>query len=145
MSSVPTFTEPFTRALATVSCIRFRQRTNVDLPHPEGPITAVAWRGGIVIEMSYKACVDPNHAFSPATSMPDVTLPAACERATTGDDADDTDGPDNERNEDKGPRPGQSVLFFEGRDCIGKYLQRQRRGGLIGVEVPKLIAECGEH
>jgi len=28
--------------------MRFKQRTNVDLPQPEGPIRAVAWFAGIV-------------------------------------------------------------------------------------------------
>ena len=34
-------TSPSTRAPGTVSCIRFRQRSSVDLPHPDGPMIAV--------------------------------------------------------------------------------------------------------
>ena len=32
---------PVTRPTGLVSCMRFRQRTKVDLPHPEGPMSAV--------------------------------------------------------------------------------------------------------
>ena len=32
-------TVPSTRASGMVSCIRFRQRINVDFPQPEGPIS----------------------------------------------------------------------------------------------------------
>ena len=39
-------TVPVTRAMGLVSCMRFRQRTNVLLPQPDGPIRAVAWFGG---------------------------------------------------------------------------------------------------
>src|SRR5215213_7963762 len=34
-------TRPATRASGTVSCIRLRQRSRVDLPHPDGPMIAV--------------------------------------------------------------------------------------------------------
>src|SRR5690348_931600 len=34
-------TRPSTRAVATVSCKRLRQRRNVDLPQPDGPMMAV--------------------------------------------------------------------------------------------------------
>ncbi len=34
---------PSTRASSIRSFIRFRQRMNVVLPHPEGPINAVIW------------------------------------------------------------------------------------------------------
>ena len=40
---------PSTRAPGITSCIRFRDRRNVDLPHPDGPISAVTERAGIVM------------------------------------------------------------------------------------------------
>ena len=43
MSTSPICTVPSARASGLVSCMRLRQRTNVDLPQPEGPISAVAW------------------------------------------------------------------------------------------------------
>jgi len=40
-------TVPSTRAPGITSCIRFRVRRNVDLPQPDGPISAVTLRGSI--------------------------------------------------------------------------------------------------
>ena len=57
-------TRPVARASGMVSCMRLRQRTKVDLPQPDGPITAVAWFAATVMLMSYRAWVLPNQAFS---------------------------------------------------------------------------------
>jgi len=38
---------PVARAIGLVSCMRLRQRTKVDLPQPEGPMSAVAWFAGM--------------------------------------------------------------------------------------------------
>ena len=56
-------TVPVTRAMGLVSCMRFRQRTKVLLPQPEGPISAVAWLAGIFRLMSCNVWFDPYHAF----------------------------------------------------------------------------------
>ena len=40
-------TEPSTRAPGTMSFIRFSERRNVDLPQPDGPMSAVTWFGKI--------------------------------------------------------------------------------------------------
>jgi len=61
---------PAARASGMVSCMRLMQRTNVDLPQPEGPITAVQWLARAVMLMSYKACFLPNQAFKLFTWMP---------------------------------------------------------------------------
>ena len=42
---------------------------NVDLPQPEGPITAVTDRGWATMLMSRRAWFAPNHAERPETSM----------------------------------------------------------------------------
>ncbi len=42
-------TLPCTRPPATTSCIRLSVRRNVDLPHPDGPISAVIVDGSIVM------------------------------------------------------------------------------------------------
>ena len=42
-------TLPSTRAPGITSCIRLSERRNVDLPQPDGPISAVTLRGSIVI------------------------------------------------------------------------------------------------
>jgi len=52
-------TSPFTCAPGITSCIRFRVRRNVDLPHPEGPMKAVTVRGSMVIETPSTARKSP--------------------------------------------------------------------------------------
>src|ERR1700733_6994898 len=55
--------------MGLVSCIRFRQRTKVDLPQPEGPIRAVAWFAGIFRLMLCKVWLVPYQAFRSDTSI----------------------------------------------------------------------------
>ena len=43
-------TSPFTCPPGMTSCIRFRVRRKVDLPHPLGPMSAVTVRGSMVID-----------------------------------------------------------------------------------------------
>jgi hypothetical protein len=47
MSSPSSCSVPLTRQPSMVSFMRFRQRRNVDLPQPEGPIIAMIWFGAI--------------------------------------------------------------------------------------------------
>src|SRR5439155_22452763 len=67
MSKPSTSTVPFTRASGTSSCMRLRQRTKVDLPHPEGPIMAVMLNGAIERFTSWSACLRPYQAFTFST------------------------------------------------------------------------------
>src|SRR5580692_8853635 len=69
MSRSPISTVPVARAMGLVSCMRFRQRTKVLLPQPDGPISAVAWLPGIFRLMSCKLWFVPYHAFRLITSM----------------------------------------------------------------------------
>src|SRR5437764_6784540 len=62
MSKPSTSTVPFTRASGTSSCMRLRQRTKVDLPHPEGPIIAVTECGSTERLISKSACLRPYQA-----------------------------------------------------------------------------------
>ena len=41
------------------SFIRFRLRSSVDLPQPEGPMKAVTWRSGMSSEMASSAFLAP--------------------------------------------------------------------------------------
>ena len=50
---------PSTRAPGITSCIRFSDRRKVDLPQPEGPISAVTERAGMVIETPSTALKSP--------------------------------------------------------------------------------------
>src|SRR5215217_1610359 len=57
-------TSPSTIAPCTVSCILFRQRSMVDLPQPEGPITAVTEQSAKSIVTFLRTLDLPNHALS---------------------------------------------------------------------------------
>ncbi len=48
-------TVPSARAPAMTSCIRLRVRRNVDLPQPDGPISAVTERGSMIMLTSSTA------------------------------------------------------------------------------------------
>ena len=50
---------PDVRAIGMVSFIRLMQRRNVDLPQPEGPISAVTWFAGMSRSMPKSACFSP--------------------------------------------------------------------------------------
>jgi hypothetical protein len=50
---------PVTRALATVSFMRFKVRRKVDLPQPEGPMNAVTLSVSTSIETFWIACFSP--------------------------------------------------------------------------------------
>src|SRR5437763_5152531 len=60
---------PVTRAPATTSCMRLSDRRNVDLPQPDGPMSAVTCFGSTVMLTSSSAWNEPNQALSPSTSM----------------------------------------------------------------------------
>jgi hypothetical protein len=59
MSVSSSMTRPSVRAPGTTSCMRFSERTNVDFPHPEGPITAVTWRSAMTRSMPRSTVVFP--------------------------------------------------------------------------------------
>src|SRR3954467_15761704 len=102
-SMSPTCTLPATFASGTVSCMRFRQRTYVDLPHPEGPMTAVTWLASTFMLMSCNTCALPNQALRPCTSMatPIVFSPGSCgcHAATRGGYSYQRHGGDDQHNQ----------------------------------------------
>jgi len=51
--------EPLARASGMMSFIRLIERMKVDLPHPDGPISAVTLRAGISSEMPCKTLSGP--------------------------------------------------------------------------------------
>src|SRR2546423_8893673 len=55
-------TLPSARAPGISSWRRLRHRTRVDLPHPDGPISAVTWFGSTDSDMSSMARLLPYHA-----------------------------------------------------------------------------------
>jgi hypothetical protein len=55
----PSSTRPVTRALGMVSFIRLRQRRKVDLPQPDGPMSAVIRRPASEVDTSARASRPP--------------------------------------------------------------------------------------
>src|SRR5229473_2242948 len=138
-------TRPVARASGIVSCMRFRQRTKVDFPQPDGPITAVAWLAATVMLMSCRAWVLPNQAFSLSTWMPTPIISVrSLKHTSTGHKTHRADRGDNEHNQDQRSRPGQAVPFVEGRNGVSEDLQGQRSCGLVHFPIPVLIAEGGK-
>src|ERR1700687_6236521 len=139
----PMRTVPVTRASGIVSCMRLRQRIKVDLPQPEGPISAVAWLAATVIWMSYNAWVLPYQAFRFSTLIPTPIL--CCSEGTTAyGNAHGRDCSDDKHNEDQRARPRLPVPLVVRRNGVGENLQRERRGRLVGPQIPELVAECRE-
>src|ERR1700686_3225862 len=68
---------PSTRVLGAVSCIRLMQRSNVDLPHPEGPMIAVTACCGTTMEISLIAGVSPKNAHRSLVIMHGFSAVAA--------------------------------------------------------------------
>ncbi len=50
---------PSTRAPGMTSCMRFSERRKVDLPQPDGPISAVTWRAAMFIVTPSTALKSP--------------------------------------------------------------------------------------
>src|SRR5688572_7316012 len=64
MSLPSTMKLPSMRTPSMKSFIRFRHRSSVDLPHPDGPMNAVTCFSGISSETSCRACLAPYQRFT---------------------------------------------------------------------------------
>src|SRR6476661_8168317 len=133
-------TSPSTRASGTVSCIRLRQRSSVDLPHPDGPMIAVTSCSRKSTETLRTADCFPNHAERPTTSRSVGGIPEPGSRRQPGGDAED----ENESDEDDRSRPGQRVRGLVGADGIVEDLQGERRDRLAQRRRHELVAERSE-
>src|SRR4051794_4521635 len=69
-------------APGTVSWIRFSARSKVDLPEPEGPISAVIWLRGTCMFASRRARNLPYHALRSLTLI--TKSPDGCLKAVEG-------------------------------------------------------------
>src|ERR1700758_5257910 len=136
-------TRPSTRASGMVSCMRLMQRMNVDLPHPEGPISAVAWLAATLRLMSYKACPLPYQAFRLSTWIPTPIL-CRSERAAADHITDGRNRGDDENNQYQSSSPCLPVPLVIGRNRVHKNLQRQSRRRFVIAKIPELVAECGK-
>jgi hypothetical protein len=70
MSVPSSSTWPASAALGTISCMRFRIRRKVDLPQPDGPISAVTVPGSMFSETRSSTLRWPNHAEMLRASSP---------------------------------------------------------------------------
>src|SRR5688572_24705692 len=151
MSRSSNRTFPSARASGMVSCRRLRQRRNVDLPHPEGPMIAVTSRSRSGMETLRMAADAPKYAVRPSASR--RARPLSGERRSVagagadfrsrdkaGSDTDDKDHTD----EDEGAGPGEPMPFVVRTDCIGKDLQRKRSDRLVELNGPEVISKRGE-
>src|ERR1700683_4959452 len=71
MSTPSSSTEPDNAALGISSCIRLRTRRNVDLPHPDGPISAVTLLGSMTRLIRSSTLFEPNQALTSVVRRPD--------------------------------------------------------------------------
>src|SRR3954468_20043717 len=125
---------PSTRVPGCTSCMRFRVRRNVLLPHPDGPMSAVMLFGSMTIETSSIALVLPYHALTPSQAIRFATayVLSAVDAGTAGDGAGDQVEHEDEQHqcEGTGPCPVQrDLLRLAG---LGEDEGRQR--GLLAVE-----------
>src|SRR6266571_8990797 len=139
-------TAPLTAAPGVNSCMRFRQRSRVLLPQPEGPMIAVTVLAGNRSDTPRTARCCPNSAVRCAVSsrsrvLADATIALPCEPA--GGERDDQD----ESHQYEGGCPRQPVPLVERARGIHIDLERQCLHGLTDVQrkvqVPQRREEQG--
>src|SRR5882757_9096438 len=133
-------TFPSARAPGSSSWRRLRQRTSVDLPDPEGPISAVTWLGSTASEMSSIASRLPYQAERFEISK----LAAISNAPSRGHEPCHQGKHEHQRDQRErcGPRPLD--LFRIRRLGAREDLQWQGRHGLGELEGDVLAAERGE-
>src|SRR6267378_8649930 len=124
MSSPWSSTWPVIQSPSDSSCMRFRQRRNVVLPHPDGPISAVTVWAGKRIDTSLTTARRPYRAVSRAVS--------SCSRASAGGAIAGSQGPagregedQDQPHEDQRRRPGHPVPLLERAGGIHINLEGQ--------------------
>src|SRR2546427_7553917 len=137
-------TRPVARASGIVSCIRLRQRTNVDFPQPDGPMIAVMPPGVTDRSMSLRTWWAPNQAFSCLTRMLSaIRSPRRAVAAARGDPGRQADH-EHQADQDQGAGPGLAVPVVVRRDRVCEDLERKGRDRLVESVVPEPVAEGGE-
>src|SRR3954470_15136548 len=130
MSRPSSRTSPVTRAAGTTSCMRLSARKNVDLPHPDGPMSAVTSFGSTVMLISDSAWNEPNQTFRPSTSMRlAMCVPCSDKPVATGEGT----GEDGQQHHDGDQRKGTGPRSRHGhakcRSCLIEHEQREPRLG----------------
>src|SRR5437899_2838278 len=143
MSSPWSSTLPVIQPPSDSSCMRFRQRRNVVLPHPEGPISAVTVCVGKRIDTSLTTARRPYSAVSRAVS--------SCSRASAGCAIAGSQGPAGREGEDQHQThehqrrgPGEAVPFIERSGPVGEYLERQGLHPLQDARGKAQLTDRGE-
>src|SRR5881628_1980439 len=112
MSTSSSSTFPVTHPPWDSSCMRFRQRRNVLLPHPDGPMMAETVCAGNKTDTSCTAAKRLNSAVSRTVSSRRRTLSGAAiplSRDPTGDQGEDQHQP----HQDQGGGPREAVPLVE--------------------------------
>src|SRR6266536_4448254 len=140
MSASSRSTRPVTHPPSESSCMRFKQRRNVLLPHPDGPITAVTVCTGKGIETSLTTARRPYRAVSRAVS--------SCRRVSAGGAMTGPQGPaggegqeQDETHEHERRGPGETVPLVERTRPVGEDLERQRLHGFQHARGEVQVAE----
>src|SRR5690242_19115556 len=136
MSSPSSSTWPVTQPPSDSSCMRFRQRRNVLLPHPDGPSTAVTVWAPNKSDTSFTTARRPYSAVRRTASIwrraSAGGVMAGAQRPAGGDGEDQHEAHQYERG-----CPRQPMPFVEGARGVGENLERQRLHRLedAGAEV----------
>src|SRR5215208_6161969 len=163
MSAPSSSTRPVIQPCSDSSCIRLSVRRKVDLPQPEGPISACTRLAGKLMETPFTAVNLPYIAVSLSVSTrtrggaPAAGAGAGMGGATVrsaGSPIEIEPPPDgqpraqaqDEYHQDQHQRrsPGVLVPLLVGPGGVGEYGQRQRGHGLVQVVAQVLAAERGE-
>src|SRR6266511_2289321 len=142
MSSPASRTLPSTLAPGTSSWSRLRQRMKVDLPHPEGPITAWVVSGSSSRVMSSSAWRVPYQAERALTSTCAHMVTSSCPLAGEPPGAKGQQQDQDDQGERGGP--GALVGGGVGGGRAPEDLQRQRRDRTVQARRDELVAERGE-
>src|SRR6266568_5725864 len=135
---------PVTRADGTRSCIRFRLRSTVDLPQPEGPMMAVTLLAGKSMETAFTAWVVPKWTFRLARRIfVDMEVPRLHMLLPAKVASRQVQGK-HDPDQDQRPGPGQAVPVVVGGDGEVEYLQRQGRHRFRQFPAPELVPQGGE-
>src|SRR5260370_39598709 len=123
MSRPSSNTRPVTDPPSASSCIRFRHRSSVVLPHPEGPISAVTVRAGKRIVTSFTTARRPYSAVSRTVSSSNRAS-AGCAIALPQCPARGQREHEHETHQDERRGPCQPVPLLERPGGIYVDLQR---------------------
>src|SRR2546423_6122781 len=136
-------TDPVTQPPSDSSGIRFRQRRNVLLPQPDGPITAVTVCAGNRMDTSFTTARRPYRAvsrtassWSRASAGGAMTLPNGRARGQREEE--------HEAHQDERRGPRQAVPFVERAGRVHEDLERKGLHRLPYVRPEIQIAQGGE-